>query len=189
VLEAIALLAMVFVPMLVEAGRAARNERVQRARGGLEPSGDVYNVMRIAYPTVFLAMIAEGVWRNARPPVAHLDLDAGIAAASFAVSEIALLGFGLFLGAKALKWWAILSLGRAWTFRVIVVPGDAPVARGPYAFLRHPNYVAVAGELVSVALMAGAPVSGAIGTLAFCALMLKRIRVEERALEQARRAR
>ena len=40
--ETIALLAIVFVPMLVEARRAARNERAQRARGGVEPPGDVY---------------------------------------------------------------------------------------------------------------------------------------------------
>ncbi len=62
--ETIALLAIVFVPMLVEAGRANRNERLQRARGGIEPPGDVYAVMRIAYPAVFLAMIAEGAWRQ-----------------------------------------------------------------------------------------------------------------------------
>lgn len=180
--EAIALLAIVFVPMLIEAQRAARNERVQRARGGVEPAGDVYNLMRIAYPAVFLAMIAEGAWRDTRPAVAHLDLDVGIAAASFAVSEIVLLGFALFLAAKALKWWAILSLGRAWTFRVIVVPGDAPVASGPYAWLRHPNYVAVACELVAVALMSGARVSGPLGTLVFGALMLRRIAIEDLAL-------
>ena len=164
--ETIALLALVFVPMLVEAGRANRNERLQRARGGIEPPGDVYAVMRIAYPAVFLAMIAEGTWRQ-------------IAMADFAVP-----GFLLFLLAKTLKWWAIRSLGRSWTFRVIVVPGDAPVKSGPYAWLRHPNYVAVAGELVAVALMSGALVTGPLGTLLFCGLMLKRMSVEDRALRQ-----
>jgi methyltransferase len=187
--DALVVVALVFVPMLVEAARSRRNERAQRARGGVEPAGDVYAVMQVAYPAAFLAMIAEGAWRDVRPSVAHLDVDVGLAAASVAVSEIALLGFALFLAAKALKWWAIRSLGSAWTFRVIAVPGDAQVTAGPYAFLRHPNYVAVAGELTAVALMTGALVSGPIGTLAFCALMAKRIRVEERALEQARRVR
>jgi methyltransferase len=164
--DTIALLAIVFVPMLVEARRASRNERLQRARGGIEPPGDVYAVMRIAYPAVFLAMIAEGAWRQA-------------ALAQFAVS-----GFLVFLLAKALKWWAIRSLGRSWTFRVIVVPGDVAVTSGPYAWLRHPNYVAVAGELFAVALMSGARVAGPVGTLLFCGLMLKRISVEDRALRQ-----
>jgi methyltransferase len=165
--DTIALLAIVFVPMLVEARRANRNERLQRARGGIEPPGDVYAVMRIAYPAVFLAMIVEGAWRQAAAP------------------ELALPGVVLFLLAKVLKWWAIRSLGRSWTFRVIVVPGDAVVKSGPYAWLRHPNYVGVAGELVAVALMSGALVTGPLGTLLFCGLMLKRMSVEDRALRQA----
>ena len=61
------LLALVFIPMLVEARVAAVNERAQIARGGIEPAGDVYAVMRVAYPAVFLAMIAEGWWRGVTP--------------------------------------------------------------------------------------------------------------------------
>ncbi len=166
------LLAVVFVPMLVEARRAARNEQTQRSRGGIEPTGDVYSVMRVAYPAAFLAMIAEGFWRDAQgAPGAW-----GIAA----------FGLALFLIAKALKWWAILSLGPAWTFRVIVVPGVPQVAGGPYAYLRHPNYVAVVLELAGIALASGARVSGPLVTLGFGALMIKRIFVEDRALGRAR---
>jgi methyltransferase len=173
--EAVALLTIVFVPMLIEAQRATRNEHLQRARGGIEPAGDVYNVMRLAYPAVFLAMIAEGLWRSTRS-----------AAMAFNDEHVAAAGLALFLLAKALKWWAIVSLGRSWTFRVIVVPGDSPVVSGPYAWLRHPNYVAVAFELVAVALMSGARVSGPLGTLLFGALMLRRIAVEDLALARHR---
>ena len=179
-LDAIVWLAIVFVPMIVEAWRASRNERAQRARGGIEPAGDVYGTMRIAYPLVFLLMILEGIWRDMQP--SFVSAGSGFAVVVVDVSELAILGFILFRAAKALKWWAIGTLGRSWTFRVIVVPGDAPIRSGPYAWLRHPNYVAVVGELVGVALMTGAFVSGPVGTLAFCALMLKRIAVEDRAL-------
>jgi methyltransferase len=159
------LLAVVFVPMLVEARRAARNERVQRAKGGVEPAGDVYRVMAVAYPAAFLAMIGEGFLRGA-PPEAVLAVGALV-----------------FAAAKALKWWAVGTLGAAWTFRVIVVPGGARVASGPYHFLAHPNYIAVAGELAGVACMSGALISGPIATLAFISLMLKRIGVERTALD------
>ena len=91
--------------MLVEARRASRNERAQRARGGLEPSGDVYRIMQVAYPGAFLAMIVEGAIRGT-PPTA-----------------VFVAGVMLFVAAKALKWWAIHALGPCWTFRVIVVPG------------------------------------------------------------------
>lgn len=159
------LLALVVAAFLgAEALRAARNERVQRARGGVEPPGDVYRFMQVAYPGSFLAMFAEG------------------ALGSFHGLPIVLAGAAVFAAAKALKWWAIFTLGSSWTFRVIVVPGAALVHLGPYRALRHPNYVAVVGELVGVALMTGALVTGPLATIVFGALLLKRIAVEDAAL-------
>ena len=158
--------AIVFAFMIVEARRSARNEAWQRARGGIEPSGDVYKMMRVAYPAAFAAMILEGVVRGGPSP------------ASFAA------GAALFAAAKALKWWAILALGSCWTFRVIVVPGSALIGDGPYRWLRHPNYVGVVGELIGVALMTGAIAAGPIATATFGLLVLKRIAVEERALRR-----
>jgi len=157
-------LLLIFVPMLVEARRAAANERAQLARGGVEPPGDVYAAMRVAYPTLFLAMILEGVLRG------------GPSRPWFAA------GLVCFAAAKALKWWAILTLGRFWTFRVIVVPGTTLVARGPYRLMKHPNYFGVAGELAGVGLMTGALISAPISVAAFGWLIVMRIKVEEAAL-------
>jgi methyltransferase len=157
--------AIVFGFLIVEARLAAAHERLQLARGGVEAPGDVYAIMRLAYPGAFLAMLVEG---SVRPAPSTLVVGAGAA---------------LFALAKALKWWAILSLGPAWTFRVVVVPGAALVKTGPYRLLRHPNYVAVAGELAAVAVLAGARVSGPIATAIFCLLMLRRVVVENRALD------
>ena len=67
----------------------------------------------------------------------------------------------------------------------LVRSGVPLVHGGPYRLMRHPNYVGVAGELVGIALAAGARVSGPVMTLLFCGLMLKRIAVEERALGDA----
>ena len=64
---------------------------------------------------------------------------------------------------------------------------SAPVVSGPYRYVRHPNYVAVIGELAGVALMSGARIAGPLGTLAFGALMFRRIVIEERALAASRR--
>jgi methyltransferase len=164
-----AILLLVYLPMLAEARRAAVNERAQRGRGGIEPQGDVYRVMRIAYPASFMAMIVEGLVTGpaSGPAVA--------------------VGGLVFGAAKALKWWAIVALGEAWTFRVIVVPGSARVSTGPYRFLSHPNYIGVLGELVGVAIMTGARFSGPLATLGFGLLILRRISVENRALHAALR--
>lgn len=154
----------IFIPMLVEAAIAARHERAQRLRGGIEPDADVYGSMRVAYPAAFALMLAELAWRG-RPA---------------AVAVVA--GTVVFAFAKALKWWAMATLGPAWTFRVIVVPGATLVSGGPYRVLRHPNYVAVVGELVGAALLTGAWVAGPTATLLFGVLLDKRRRIEDRAL-------
>jgi methyltransferase len=161
----------VFIPMWIEAARARRNERVQRARGGVEPAGDVYAAMQVAYPGLFLAMVVEGLLLGQPSPV------------------VAIAGVVIFLAAKSLKWWAIWSLGSSWTFRVIVVPRATLVSSGPYRYLHHPNYVAVVGEIVGVALMSGARVTGPIALLLFGGLLLKRIAVENRALRGDRQPR
>lgn len=150
--------------MLGESRISRRHERQLLQRGALEPPGDVYSAMQWAYPGAFIAMAVEGAVF-------------GLPAVPF------MLAGGLLLaGAKALKWWAMASLGTRWTFRVLIVP-DAPLVQsGPYAVLRHPNYVAVVGELVSMALIVGARVSGPMALLLFGLLLRRRIRVENRAL-------
>jgi methyltransferase len=156
---------IVFGFMIVEAWRAARNERIQRARGGIEPQGDVYAWMSVAYPASFALMLAEGMVRGDAP----LPL-------FFAGAFVFALG-------KALKWWAIVTLGSFWTFRVIVVPGTRRIERGPYRLMAHPNYAGVAGELAGSALMTSAAISGPVATGLFLWLMWRRVGVERRALD------
>jgi len=158
------LLLAAFVPMLIESRLAARHDRALRSMGAAEPSDDVLPLMQLAYPACFLAMIAEGWVGGSRANLA------------FAAGAVL---FGL---AKGLKYWAIATLGDRWTFRVLVPPGSARITAGPYRFLRHPNYVAVAGELAGMALMAQAPLTGIASIVGFGGLMIARIRVEEREL-------
>lgn len=155
---------LVFVPMLFEGWVSRRNERELRAMGAVEPVGDVYGLMLVAYPLAFLALVFEGA---ARDP----GRDTFVAA-----------GFTIFVGAKLLKYWAIQSLGVRWTFRVLVPPASTPVTAGPYRLVRHPNYVAVMGELLGAALFAHAVIAGPASLAVFAVLILLRIRIEERAL-------
>ena len=167
--QAVGLLVVVVVPwLLLETWRSRRNEIALRAAGAIEPPDDVYRWMRIFYPGMFAAMTLEGT----RAPVACTTLVAA--------------GIGVFLAGKLLKWWAILSLGRLWTFHVLVLPGAPLVTTGPYRFMRHPNYLGLLGEIAGVALMMRAPITGVLSGLAFGALLIARIRVEERMLREGR---
>jgi len=155
----------VLVMMLAELWLSTTNERVLLANGAVQADDPVYGVMRIAYPAVFIAMALEGMTTGVE-----------LGAITFA-------GVVLMFVAKALKFWAIASLGRRWTYTVLVMPALPLVTAGPYQWIRHPNYVAVVGELVAMALMTHARVTGPIGTLFFGWLLWRRITAEERAIE------
>jgi methyltransferase len=158
--------------LLIMAGEAVLsrfNEVQLRKRGAIEPPGDVISSMRWAYPVSFLAMGIEGTLTGPAP-------------ANVLLGGLALLGL-----AKALKVWAISSLGPKWSYRVLVVPGEALVTSGPYKFISHPNYLAVAGEIVSVSLIVWAPITGTLATIGFGWLMILRMKVEDRALGRGAR--
>jgi methyltransferase len=158
------LFALAFVPMLLEMRLSIRNERALRSAGAVEPPGDAYRAMSVAYPACFAAMILEA-WRD--PPLSRAALVTGAA---------------VFVLAKGIKYWAIATLGPRWTFRVLVPPRSHRTSAGPYRFMRHPNYLGVLGELAGMALLAGAPVTGSLSLAIFGLLLARRIRVEEVAL-------
>ena len=156
-----------FAVMLLMAGEAAlsaHNASVLRARGAVEPPNDVFRTMQWAYPLCFVTMAIEGAIAG---PSSRDVLTAGLAL------------FGL---AKALKISAISALGVRWTFRVLVPPQAPLVTSGPYRLMHHPNYLAVLGEIVGMALIVWAPLTGAAALAGFGSLIWKRVRIEERAL-------
>jgi methyltransferase len=158
--------AVVFALMLGELWHSRRNERALRARGAVEPVDDVYAIMAWTYPAAFAAMIAEGAWLAQDPGAWRLA------------------GLAIFAAGKALKYWAMASLGPLWSFRVLVLSGAPLVTRGPYAWMRHPNYLGIIGELAGTALFTGALVAGTLGTAAFALVLRRRIAVEEAALKR-----
>ena len=92
------------------------------------------------------------------------------------------LWLGLWLAAQALRYAAMRALGERWTVRILVLPGEPLVRRGPYRFMRHPNYLAVTVELLVAPLMFGAwRTAVAISLLNLVTLGI-RIRAEEVAL-------
>ena len=159
--------ATVVAVLLIMAGEAVLsrfNETLLRAKGAVEPPGDVISTMRWAYPLSFVVMFVEGALTGPAP------------------REVLMWGLALFGAAKALKLWAITTLGSRWTYRVLVLPNAPLITAGPYRFLSHPNYLAVAGEIASVAMIVWAPIAGVLATTGFGWLMIKRIRVEDAAL-------
>jgi methyltransferase len=165
VVTAATALTAVLLMMLAELTRSRRNERELRRRGAVEPQGDVYRALAFVYPLMFAAMAVEG------------SLVGSVG------NWLLVGGFIVFVASKALKLWAIATLGLRWSYRVLVLPGAPLVATGPYAHMRHPNYLAVFGEIVGFAMMMGALSTGIGSILLFGVLVRRRIAIEETALE------
>ena len=90
----------------------------------------------------------------------------------------------LIVVAQVLRYWVITTLGRCWNTRIVVFDQMARVQSGPYRYLRHPNYVAVALEIAAIPALVGAWYTALLFSIANgLLLLLIRIPAEERALE------
>ncbi|MBX5484150.1 MAG: hypothetical protein IRZ16_20175 [Myxococcaceae bacterium] len=158
-------LALIAVERLVELAISKRNAARAFAEGAVELGRGHFRVMSAVHALFFPACLAEVFWLDRAAP--------GVWAA---------LAFAAALGAQALRYWAIATLGPRWNVRIIVVPGAPPVTGGPYRYIRHPNYVAVIVEFLAVPLCHGAWLAATVFTLLNAALLFVRIRAEERAL-------
>ncbi len=159
------LLALLGVERLVELAISRRNAALARARGAIEVGQRHFQVMKLLHTAFLIACGAEVVLLQ-RPFLPAL-------AAPMLV---------LVVLAQALRYWAVLTLGRRWNVRVLVVPGDQAIVAGPYRYVRHPNYLAVVIEGFAVPLVHCAWLTALGFTLANAALLRVRIACEERAL-------
>ena len=92
---------------------------------------------------------------------------------------------GAYLALQALRIWTLASLGERWTTRIIVTPDEPLVRRGPYRWLRHPNYLVVIGEIAVLPLAFGLEAYSAVFSLLNASMLWARIRAEDAALAAA----
>ncbi|NAZ83619.1 hypothetical protein GTR02_17545 [Kineococcus sp. R8] len=154
------------VERLAELVVSTRNARWSFARGGVESGRGHFPPMVALHTALLLACLVE-VLAADRPFVPWLGWPM----------------LALTLASQALRWWCITSLGPRWNTRVVVVPGLAPVTRGPYRFLRHPNYVAVVVEGFALPLVHTAWTTALVFSVLNAVLLLGfRLPAENRAL-------
>lgn len=151
---------------LAELWLSRRNIRRSGATLGTAGSS-TFPLMVLLHVALFTAPLAE---RRLRP---RRDRPAAIAAA-----------LGLLAAATALRLWVIRTLGAGWNSRARVPAALEVVDSGPYRWIRHPNYVAVAAEMAALPLAGSAPLSAAALSAANALILAQRIRAEDRLLAQ-----
>lgn len=161
----ITILALVTLQRLAELHIARRNTRRLLEKGGVELGSNHYPYI-VALHAVWLAGLWYLVLANAPAVsmpwiIAYLVLEAG-------------------------RGWVIAALGSRWTTRIIVVPGETLVSEGPYRYIRHPNYLVVAGEIFILPIAFGLWwYAAAFGALNL-GILWWRIRAEDEALRPLR---
>jgi methyltransferase len=96
--------------------------------------------------------------------------------------DVNLLALALFIALQGLRLWILATLGARWTTRIIVLPGEALVASGPYRYFSHPNYAVVVAEIGLLPLALHLPLRAAIFTMLNAVVLVVRVRIEARAL-------
>ena len=144
----------------------------QRRQAGRPASADPTFLVLIA-SLVAAVIAAEALGRDGRLP-----WPGGLAWPAVA-------GIALIIAGIGLRAWSITTLGRFFQYQITIQPGHQVVTSGPYRYLRHPAYTAIALILAGIALacddvwsLAAAAALGGVG-------LAVRIRAEERQLTQA----
>jgi methyltransferase len=164
----VGLVAAVGAERVAELVVSTRNLRWSRARGGREYGLGHYPAMVALHTGLLLACVLES-------GLAHRTIVAALAGPMLIIVVLA----------QGLRWWCIATLGPRWNTRVVVVPGLPLVARGPYRWLSHPNYVAVVAEGVALPLVGSAWVTAIAFTVLNAVLLRVRITTENAALTAA----
>ncbi|MES1200386.1 MAG: isoprenylcysteine carboxylmethyltransferase family protein [Pseudomonadota bacterium] len=155
---------LVAVQRLVELVYAERNTRALKARGAVE-------IGRGHYPLIVAL---------------HASWLITVAVAAPADTTIAWGWLTVFVVLQGLRIWVVGTLGPYWTTRIITLPGAPLVRKGPYRFVRHPNYLVVAGEIAVLPLVFGEWRVAIVFTLLNAAVLAWRIHQEDKALDVRR---
>lgn len=161
------IISFVIVQRILEVFIASLNEKVMRSRGAYEVGASHYPYMVALHVSFFICLIAEVLLLN-RPLSPYFPL----------------LLF-MFLCVQALRVWCLSSLGTFWNTKIIILPHAHVVKKGPYTFLRHPNYVVVCIEIALLPIMFQAYITAGVFTFLNFAILSVRIPLEEKALMDA----
>ena len=161
------ILSIVIIQRLLELVIAKRNEKNMRAQGAYEVGASHYPLMILLHVSFFISLLVEVTTFNLTP------------------SPLFLVFLILFLCVQGLRVWCLTSLGSFWNTKIIILPGANVVTKGPYKYLRHPNYLVVSMEIALLPLMFEAYFTAICFTILNAMMLSVRIPTEERALKEA----
>lgn len=161
------LIIAVVIQRLVELTVAKANEKWMLRQGAKEFGKKHYRWMVVIHTLFFVSFMIEKVAYNK------------------GLSKYWIIFLAMFLVAQAIRIWALLSLGKYWNTKILVLKDARVIQRGPYRYIKHPNYLVVSLELLVFPLVFDAYGTALLFTFLNAFLLSIRIPAEERALKQS----
>jgi len=143
---------------------AKRNEQIVRKEGAVEHDKEGYKYIVLLHLGFFVSLLAEHFLFKTQ------------------FNSYSIIFFAIFIFTQLLRYWAIISLGRYWNTKILVVPGLNLVTKGPYKFIRHPNYIAVIIEIAAIPLIFSCYITAIVFSVINLITLRRRINIEEKAL-------
>lgn len=142
---------------------ARRNERWLLQQGAVEYGQRHYRYIVALHVLFFISLITEYIFTS-----------------TGYYSILLLVLYFLLLGFKA---WTIFSLGRFWNTKILHISGYPLVKKGPYKFMKHPNYVIVIAEIALIPLIFHLYITAVVFSLLNAVMLYIRIKEENRVLK------
>jgi len=161
------LICIVIFQRLAELILARRNERIVRSEGAVEFDRKGYGVIVAMHVAFFVSLAGEYIFLKR------------------SLNSYWVFLLSVLIAAQILRYWAITSLGKYWNTKILVIRGSGLVKKGPYKYVNHPNYIAVAIEIAVLPLIFSCYLTSVLFTIVNAVLLIRRIKVEEEALSSS----
>jgi methyltransferase len=159
--------ALLVLQRLSELLVARKNESRVRHEGAIEYDRGGYKYIVAMHVAFFVSLISEYFFLG-RSLSSHWPIP-----------------FAILIAAQVLRYWAIASLGKYWNTKVLVVPGAPLINKGPYQYIRHPNYLAVVIEIAVIPLVFSCYITSVLFSILNLMVLRRRIGIEDSALSKA----
>ena len=160
------LFSFLVIQRLAELALARSNRKWMMNRGAIESGENHYILFIVLHSLFFVSLFSE------------------FAFTSYHYSRVFYLSLSMFILLQVLRIWCISSLGRRWNTRILTLPDEKPIKKGPYRYIPHPNYVIVFFELLFIPLLFQAYITAIVFPFLHLLVLMVRIPAEEKALEE-----
>jgi len=157
-------LSIIIIQRISELILSKRNENYLISKGAIEYDKEGYKYIVLMHNLFFISVITE---------YAFLERQ---------INEYWKILLIIFICTQLLRYWAIFTLGKRWTTKILVLPNTEPIRSGVYKYLKHPNYIAVIIEIAIIPLLFSCYYTAIVFSIINLIVLQRRIRIEEEAL-------